>query len=229
MSFASSFRPLILFIEFWKYPPFAAVMEDNGDIYARGAQDMKSVGMQYLAALRALKREGVAQFKRTIYLDYVPDEEVGDHGMAGFIKSDKFKSMNVGVVLDEGGSVYNDDGSLNVYYGERSILQVEFTFHGHSGHGSKLFYDTVGVKFNYVLGKLMDLRKEEERKFNELKYPYGNVTSINLTIVKGGIQPNVIPAEMSATFDIRVSVNEDVDAFRDQVESFESFQCFYLK
>jgi len=32
--------------ENWKYDPFSAKMEGNGDIYARGSQDMKCVGMQ---------------------------------------------------------------------------------------------------------------------------------------------------------------------------------------
>lgn len=75
-----------------------------------------------------------------------------------------------------------------------------------------------------------DLRKEEERKLNELKYPYGNVTSINLTILKGGIQTNVIPAEMSATFDIRLSVNVDLDEFKEQVPNskFRNMQIIDL-
>ena len=32
--------------EFWKYPPFSAHKDENGDIYARGSQDMKCVGIQ---------------------------------------------------------------------------------------------------------------------------------------------------------------------------------------
>ena len=36
--------------EFWESDPFAAEMRPNGDIVARGAQDMKCVGMAYLEA-----------------------------------------------------------------------------------------------------------------------------------------------------------------------------------
>lgn len=36
--------------EHWKYDPFSAHKEPNGDIYARGAQDMKCVGIQYVAS-----------------------------------------------------------------------------------------------------------------------------------------------------------------------------------
>lgn len=34
--------------ECWKHDPFGAIIDDNGDIYARGTQDMKSVGIQYV-------------------------------------------------------------------------------------------------------------------------------------------------------------------------------------
>lgn len=59
--------------ELWSHPPFAAEMDDTGRIFARGAQDMKSVGMQYLGAINALKNNGV-RLKRTLHVTYVPGE-----------------------------------------------------------------------------------------------------------------------------------------------------------
>lgn len=89
--------------EYWTYPPFSAKIDEYGNIFARGAQDMKPVGMQYLGAIRALKSKGITQLKRTIYLTYVPDEETGgDFGMSPFVQSDFFKKMDVGFGLDEG-------------------------------------------------------------------------------------------------------------------------------
>lgn len=203
--------------EFWSYAPFGAEMSKNGDIFARGAQDMKSIGMMYLGAIRALKRGGFEQPKRTVHVQYVPDEELaGRLGMAKFVKTAEFKALNVGFLLDEGGPVAND-GPLGIFYGERSIWQIEFVFHGHSGHGSLLFEDTPGEKLSYVVAKFMEFRREEFRKFNEQKYPYGNVTSINLTVIKGGVENNVIPAQMTATFDIRISINTDLNEFEQQV------------
>lgn len=63
-----------VFEENWSYPPFAAKIDKQGRIYARGAQDMKCVGMQYLAAIRALKKDGVQQLNRTIHISFVPGE-----------------------------------------------------------------------------------------------------------------------------------------------------------
>ena len=60
-----------VFEENWTHPPFGAEMDDEGKIFARGTQDMKCVGMQYLGALRHLKKKGKT-FKRTIHLSFVP-------------------------------------------------------------------------------------------------------------------------------------------------------------
>lgn len=63
-----------VFEEHWSHPPFAAEMNENGDIFARGSQDTKSIGIQYLAAIRALKRKDIFQLNRTIHVVFVPDE-----------------------------------------------------------------------------------------------------------------------------------------------------------
>lgn len=108
-----------VFEEFWTQPPFAANIDEIGRIYARGSQDMKSIGTQYLAAIRALKREGIERLKRTIHVIFVPDEEInGTYGMEGFVSTKEFNDLNVGFALDEGDPSPTDE--LILYNGERS-------------------------------------------------------------------------------------------------------------
>lgn len=57
--------------ELWTHDPFGAEMDETGKIFARGTQDMKSVGMQYLGAISVLKNKGI-RLKRTIHVTYVP-------------------------------------------------------------------------------------------------------------------------------------------------------------
>jgi aminoacylase len=68
-----------VFEEYWTHKPFDAEMDEEGRIFARGAQDMKSVGMQYLCAIRNLRRKDMS-FKRTIHIMFVPHEELGGQG-----------------------------------------------------------------------------------------------------------------------------------------------------
>jgi aminoacylase len=92
--------------EFWTHKPFSADIDEEGKIFARGSQDMKCVGMQYLAALRHFKRNNIS-FKRTIHVTFVPEEEIGGvDGMKDFVHQEAFKELNIGVSLDEGSCFY---------------------------------------------------------------------------------------------------------------------------
>ena len=102
--------------EFWESDPFAAEMRPNGDIIARGAQDMKCVGMAYLEAIRRLKLNCL---KRTVHLVFTPDEEIGSaNGAAKFVSSEDFKKLNVGICLDEG--IPSPTENFYVFSSERS-------------------------------------------------------------------------------------------------------------
>ena len=48
-----------VFPESWKYDPFEAVKEPNGDIYARGTQDMKSVGILHVSVFIDFYLQGI--------------------------------------------------------------------------------------------------------------------------------------------------------------------------
>lgn len=107
-----------VFPEHWTHPPFGAEIDDQGRIFARGAQDMKSMGVQNLAAIRALKRSNKT-LERTLHLTYVPDEETdAKYGMKPFVHHDVFKSLNVGFAIDEGSTTEGD--TYHIFYGERS-------------------------------------------------------------------------------------------------------------
>ena len=66
-------------------------------------QDTKCIGLQYLEAIRELKNSGFEP-TRTVYLSFVPDEEIGGNDGAEMLaNSAVFEKMNVAFVLDEGG------------------------------------------------------------------------------------------------------------------------------
>jgi aminoacylase len=102
----------------WSVPPFDGLRK-NGRIYGRGTQDMKCVCTQYLEAIRQIKKT-CPDFipARTIYLTFVPDEEVGGGGMAAFLSSDLYQSLpGIALALDEG--LASTDDTFSVFYGER--------------------------------------------------------------------------------------------------------------
>ncbi|KAG2239500.1 hypothetical protein Bca52824_091746 [Brassica carinata] len=168
----------------WTHHPLHAHMDNQGDIYARGSQDMKCVGMQYIEAIRKLQASGFHPI-RSVYLSFVPDEEIGGHdGAEKFAESHLFKSLNVGIVLDEG--LPSPSKSYRVFYGERSPWWLVIKAKGPPGHGAKL-YDNSAIE--NLLKSIESIRRFRASQFDLLKaggIAEGHVVSVNMAFLKAG-------------------------------------------
>ncbi|KAK9051869.1 hypothetical protein SSX86_028497 [Deinandra increscens subsp. villosa] len=193
----------------WSHPPFAAAIDSaNGNIYARGSQDMKCVGLQYLEAVRNLKRFNFEPL-RTIYISFVPDEEIGGHdGAEKFANSEVFDEMNVGIVLDEG--LASPDESYRLFYAERCPMWLVIKAAGAPGHGAKLYDNTA---MENLLKSIESVRRFRASQFDLVKAGLkaeGEVISVNMVFLKAGTPSptgyvmNLQPSEAQAGFDIRI-------------------------
>ncbi|KAI9598111.1 aminoacylase-1A-like protein [Syncephalis fuscata] len=205
-----------VFPDQWTQDPFGAarVLQEDGDykIYARGAQDMKIVGISYAEGLRRLKQTGW-QPRRTLHLTFVPDEEIGGKdGMVAFIESGGFAELNPGFCLDEG--LANPENAYKLYYAERVTWWITVTGHGNTGHGSQFIQNTVGPKVVNFINDLLKFRDEQEAVMVSKKLRLGDVTTVNLTSLKSGVQANVVPEMAQAGFDIRITPTTDLVVFR---------------
>jgi len=112
------------FPEHWTHPPYAAHKDAEGNIWGRGTQDMKCVGIQYMEALRQLKAEKQAsglpfRFRRTVHVLWGPDEELGGYdGMQKYVHTKHFRDLRVAFALDEG--LASETDTYKVFYGIRS-------------------------------------------------------------------------------------------------------------
>lgn len=208
-----------VFEENWTYKPFSADIDKEGNIYARGSQDMKCVGIQYLEAIRRLKKENVT-FKRTIHISFVPDEEIGGvEGMREFVKTNDFKDLNVGFALDEGMASPSEEFAL--FYGERCIWHLHIHCPGQPGHGSLLLDNTAGEKVQYLLNKFFEFRQKEKKKLQDNpSLTIGDVTTVNLTQLQGGVQSNVVPPELIFVIDCRIPVTVDIKKFEETINQW---------
>ncbi|KAL8212340.1 UNVERIFIED_CONTAM: Aminoacylase-1A [Gekko kuhli] len=206
-------------MDYWCCDPFAAFKDSAGNIYARGAQDMKCVSIQYIEAIRRLKAEG-RHFPRTVHMSFVPDEEIGGHkGMEMFVKRPEFMTLNVGFALDEG--LANPSDTFTVFYGEKCPWWIKVKVEGNPGHGSRFIEDTAAEKLHRVITSFLEFREREKQRLKSEKHlTLGDVTSLNLTMLNGGISFNVVPSEMSAGFDIRIPPTVDLKAFEEQLTAW---------
>uniref|UniRef100_A0AAY3ZY94 N-acyl-aliphatic-L-amino acid amidohydrolase n=1 Tax=Denticeps clupeoides TaxID=299321 RepID=A0AAY3ZY94_9TELE len=197
--------------EHWKYDPFAAFKDADGNIYARGTQDMKCVTIQYIEAIRRLKAKGQT-FARTTHLMFVPDEEVGGHkGMEMFINHPEFKNLNVGFALDE--------GKLTVRRRVCLLIGLTVRCPGSPGHGSRFVENTAAEKLRSVINSFLDFREKEKHRLNTSEcFTLGDVTTVNMTMLNGGVAYNVIPAEMDVSFDMRIPPAVNLQEFEEQIK-----------
>ncbi|KAJ8572099.1 hypothetical protein K7X08_008610 [Anisodus acutangulus] len=198
----------------WTHPPFSAHLDSaTGNIFARGSQDMKCVSLQYLEAIRKLNASGFRPL-RTVYLSFVPDEEIGGNDGAGkFSDSDVFAKMNVGIVLDEG--LASPIDNYRAFYGERSPWWLVVKAVGAPGHGAKLYDNTA---MENLLKSIETIRRFRAAQFDLVKAglkPEGEVISVNMVFLKSGTPSpsgfvmNLQPSEAQAGFDIRVPPTAD--------------------
>uniref|UniRef100_A0A8D3D8I5 Peptidase M20 dimerisation domain-containing protein n=1 Tax=Scophthalmus maximus TaxID=52904 RepID=A0A8D3D8I5_SCOMX len=182
-----------VFQEHWKYDAFSAFRDAEGNIYARGSQDMKCVTIQYIQAVRRLKAEGRKPM-RTVHLMFVPDEEVGGNkGMETFVKHPEFKKLNIGFALDEGLANPGEAFTLAFVYSNCVILTT-------------------------VIMSLLPCMKF--RLNTSECFTLGDVTTVNMTMVKGGVAYNVIPAEMDVSFDLRIPPTVNLQEFEGQIKQW---------
>ncbi|XP_065407446.1 aminoacylase-1 isoform X4 [Chrysemys picta bellii] len=178
-----------VFEEHWTHDPFEAFKDSQGNIYARGAQDMKCVSIQYIEAIRRLKAEG-KRFPRTIHMTFMP-------GLA------------------------NPTDTFTVFYGEKCVWWIKIKCEGNPGHGSQFVENTAAEKLNRVITSLLQFRESEKQRLKcDEHLTTGDVTSLNMTMLSGGVSFNVVPLELSAGFDIRIPPTVNLQAFEEQLTAW---------
>jgi aminoacylase len=132
--------------------------------------------------------------------------------MMKFVVSQEFKKLNIGLALDEG--LASPDDTVPVYYGERNVYWVKFNIPGNPGHGSRFIENTAAEKAQYLINKLLGFR-EAQKKLLEAnsEFTLGDVTTVNLTMISGGVQMNVVPNEFTLGFDMRITPTTNLKEF----------------
>lgn len=81
--------------------------------------------------------------------------------------------------------------------------------------------DTVAEKLRLLLDKIYDYRRSQElilEKNSDLLL--GDVTSLNITRMKGGKQRNVLPPVVEVTVDIRIALTENSAKFEEMLNKW---------
>ena len=124
----------------WTVDPFGAQIK-NGQLWGRGAMDMKGQAVAHLLAFLRLKRENVPLNRDVILLAH-PDEEVGGAMGARWMIANHYAELDPEYVIDEGGFGSRDlfaAGKLvyGIAVAEKKIVWLKVRAEGVAGHGSQ--------------------------------------------------------------------------------------------
>jgi acetylornithine deacetylase/succinyl-diaminopimelate desuccinylase-like protein len=122
----------------WQRDPWCGDLVD-GEVWGRGAQDMKSQTAAEVAAALALAREGWRPARGDLLVVVVVDEETGGEEGAIWLTETHPEKVRCDFLLNEGaGTVIPYDGGrmYGVCVAEKGVFRFTLTTHGAAGHAS---------------------------------------------------------------------------------------------
>lgn len=215
----------------WRYPPFSGTIED-GQIWGRGACDMKGGIIAALVAIQALESAGI-ELAGDLVVQSVVDEETGGPGTRAAIER--------GHVADAAICVEPTD--LQIMPVEGGLEWVRIVVRGKAGHAA-LRYKSVHAgggapavnaieKMHKILDAVLTLEREWGIRKRHPLLPAG-ITTINPGVMLGGSGGGVdgvpeittavatIPDYCSLELDLKYLPNETPEAVRAEFERFIS-------
>ena len=197
----------------WDHDPFSGALVD-GEVWGRGATDMKAGLATMLAAMASAARRGW-QPKGDVRLAVTIGEEVNCAGAAHL--------RDTGGLDGVGWIVIGEPTNLDVVAAHRGAIWLEIVGRGKTAHGSA---PHLGIN---AIDHVVTLLRWLAERWPKLDYtPHALLAppSMNLGTIVGGIKTNVVPDQCVATVDLRTVPGQDHDAIvrevRDMAAELES-------
>jgi acetylornithine deacetylase len=177
--------------------PFGATIED-GRLYGRGAQDMKGSLAAMLGAAKAIIDNDI-ELSGDLYLAFVVDEEMKSIGTADLAQQ-----------LQSDAAIVTEPTDLQICRAHRGFIWYEVTTYGRAAHGSR--YEE-GIDAIMHMGRfLAELDKLEQELRRRPHYPLTGPPSLHASLIEGGREVSVYPAQCSLLLERRTNPDETVEA-----------------
>lgn len=200
----------------WETNPFELV-EKEGNLYGRGACDMKG----YLACfLSVLPKMIKSELKKPIYFAISYDEEIGclrAPELAEHIKSYYPEKPKYAII--------GEPSMLQPIVGQKGILYVQTEVNGSQGHSSRIEKEVSAIHESSRLILWLENKMKELASNNQNDKFLPPHSSLHVGKFKGGIATNVVAANATFEWDVR-SIPED--KIEDILSDFEAF-CIELE
>lgn len=172
--------------------PFEPDLRD-GRLYGRGACDTKGGLAAMMHAVLAVHRSGTVP-PSDVWLAAVVDEEHSYRGVLRLCEG-----------LSATGAIVAEPTDLRVVVASKGCLRWRVTVTGRAAHSSK---PHLGVNAITRMARFIVALEEEEQHLKASRHPLVGSPTINVGVIQGGAQVNIVPDECFIEIDRRLIPGE---------------------
>jgi acetylornithine deacetylase/succinyl-diaminopimelate desuccinylase-like protein len=177
----------------------------NGRLYGRGACDTKGSIAAMLAALCELANAKSRPLETEIVFAGLVDEENAQAGSRALAASG-FKA-DLGIV--------GEPTRLQVVTAHKGSLWLQLETHGRAAHGAT---PQLGQNAVHEMARIVDaLETDYAMRLRKRRHPLLGTATVNVGMIYGGAQPNIVPDRCVITFDRRTLPGETETSVRREI------------
>lgn len=195
-------------VDAWQVPPFSGELK-NGEIWGRGAADMKGALASTLGAFKALRENNVPIPGKLTWV-LLSDGEHGDQNGAQAL-------ADRGILKNLGGDMilYTESTGNNIIRSFKGRVFFEVKVRGRSVHVS---VPEKGINAIEKMARIVETFKAD--RFHIPPHSFLGPSTLTFSTIQGGSAVNVVGGRCSATFDVRMipgQTSEGVKAILDGI------------
>ena len=189
----------------WTREPFAAEVVD-GQLYGRGACDMKAGVAAIIAAAAEVARSG-DRLRGDLVICASSDEENGCRGADALVREPLFDGL--------GSVLIAEPSNLGLFVAEKGAFWLEVTVTGKTAHAA-----TPQFGANAIAAMAEFLCRVPTATLGGARAdPVLGVPTLNLGTISGGVKINVVPDTCTVTLDFRTVPGQEHPDIRQRVEA----------
>ncbi|MEZ5968303.1 MAG: M20 family metallopeptidase [Hyphomonas sp.] len=191
----------------WSHDPFGAEISD-GKLYGRGASDMKAgVAAMISAGLAFASRQG-GRPRRGLQIILTSGEETGCAGACHLVEHGH------SLLTQASGLIVGEPTANAVSIAHKGALFMSAKLKGVTAHSSQ---PELGDNAIYKAAKAVS--RVEAYGFNRKPHPLLGAPTINVGMIKGGMNVNSVPDRAEFTIDIRTNASAPHADFFDDIRN----------
>ena len=195
-------------------PPFDPQIR-NGCLYGRGACDTKAGLAAMMLAVSDLKESGVPPPAEVWVASAVGEE----HSFPGVLKLRENLSAAAAVVAEP--------TEMKMVVASKGCLRWRTTVRGKAAHSST---PHLGVNAIEHMARLVSLLQEQNARLAEVAHPLVGSATLNVGIIQGGTQVNIVPNLCWIEVDRRLVPGEDAEKIRSEyADLLRSYQASHAE